>query len=52
MVLGVVQEIKGIPYNKLNIGVPKEIWTNEKRVAITPAATAMLVKKVILELYN
>lgn len=39
------QEIKGIPYNKLNIGVPKEIWTNEKRVAITPAATAMLVKK-------
>jgi len=39
------QEIKGIPYNKLSIGVPKETWLNEKRVAITPAATAMLVKK-------
>jgi len=39
------QEIKGTPYNKLTIGVPKESWTNEKRVAITPAATAMLVKK-------
>merc|ERR1719507_2861985 len=39
------EEVKGIPYSKLNIGVPKETWTNEKRVAITPAATAMLVKK-------
>jgi len=39
------EEIKGTPYNKLNIGVPKETWTNEKRVAITPAATAMLTKK-------
>jgi len=39
------QEIKGVPYNKLSIGVPKETWLNEKRVAITPAATAMLVKK-------
>jgi len=34
-----------VPYNKLTIGVPKETWTNEKRVAITPAATAMLTKK-------
>jgi len=39
------EEIRGIPYNKLSIGVPKETWLNEKRVAITPAATAMLVKK-------
>jgi NAD(P) transhydrogenase len=39
------QEIKGIPYNKLTIGIPKETWANEKRVALTPAATAMLVKK-------
>merc|ERR1719507_157452 len=39
------EEVKGIPYSKLNIGVPKETWTNEKRVPITPAATAMLVKK-------
>jgi len=39
------EEIKGIPYNKLTIGVPKETWTNEKRIALTPAATAMLTKK-------
>eukprot|EP00088_Acartia_fossae_P059293 TRINITY_DN701_c0_g1_i4.p1 TRINITY_DN701_c0_g1~~TRINITY_DN701_c0_g1_i4.p1 ORF type:complete len:1059 (+),score=355.56 TRINITY_DN701_c0_g1_i4:149-3325(+) len=39
------QEVKGTPYNKLTIGVPKESWTNEKRVALTPAATAMLTKK-------
>jgi len=39
------QEVKGVPYNKLSIGVPKETWLNEKRVAITPAATAMLTKK-------
>lgn len=24
-------EVKGIPYSKLTIGVPKEIWQNEKR---------------------
>lgn len=24
-------EIQGIPYSKLTIGVPKEIWQNEKR---------------------
>ena len=38
-------EIKGIPYNKLNIGVPAETWANEKRVACTPAVTALLTKK-------
>merc|ERR1712227_36176 len=27
----------GIPYSKLNLGVPAETWTNEKRVACTPA---------------
>ena len=39
------QEIKGTPYNKLTIGVPKETWANEKRVALSPAVTAMLTKK-------
>lgn len=39
------QEVKGTPYNKLTIGVPAETWTNEKRVACTPAVTAMLTKK-------
>jgi len=37
--------VPGIPYNKLSVGVPKEIWKNEKRVALTPAATTVLVKK-------
>lgn len=40
-----VDVIKGISYKKLTIGVPKEKWTNERRVAITPAVTATLVKK-------
>merc|ERR1712037_338976 len=31
----------GIPYSKLNLGVPAETWTNEKRVACTPANTAL-----------
>jgi len=38
-------EVKGTPYNKLSIGVPAETWTNEKRVACTPAVTALLTKK-------
>ncbi len=25
------EPIKGIPYKNLSIGVPKEIWTNERR---------------------
>lgn len=39
------KEVKGTPYNKLNIGVPAETWTNERRVACTPAVAAMLTKK-------
>lgn len=39
------EEIVGIPYSKVSLGIPKESWLNEKRVAITPAVTAMLVKK-------
>uniref|UniRef100_A0A1B6FCA9 NAD(P) transhydrogenase, mitochondrial n=1 Tax=Cuerna arida TaxID=1464854 RepID=A0A1B6FCA9_9HEMI len=35
----------GRPYKELSIGVPKEVWQNEKRVAITPQVTATLVKK-------
>merc|ERR1711962_857337 len=35
----------GIPYSKLNLGVPAETWTNEKRVACTPANTALLTQK-------
>lgn len=40
-----MEVIKGISYKNLTIGVPKEKWTNEKRVAVTPAVTATLVKK-------
>ncbi len=36
---------QGTPYSKLSIGVPKEVWQNEKRVAVTPAVTAAFVKK-------
>lgn len=37
--------VRGTPYKQLKIGVPKEIWQNERRVAITPAVAATLVKK-------
>lgn len=41
----VLKPVTGIPYNKMSVGVPKEIWKNERRVALTPAAAAVLVKK-------
>ncbi|RZB41000.1 NAD(P) transhydrogenase, mitochondrial [Asbolus verrucosus] len=37
--------VEGTPYSKLSIGIPKEIWENEKRVALTPAVTQTLIKK-------
>merc|ERR1712212_168304 len=37
--------VAGIPYSKLNLGVPAETWTNEERVACTPANTALFTKK-------
>ncbi|XP_017768736.1 PREDICTED: NAD(P) transhydrogenase, mitochondrial-like [Nicrophorus vespilloides] len=39
------KEIKGIPYKDITIGVPKEIWKNERRVALTPAVASTLIKK-------
>jgi len=38
-------EVKGTPYSKISLGVPAETWTAEKRVACTPAVTALLTKK-------
>lgn len=38
-------EPKGTPYKNLTIGVPKESFQNERRVAITPAVTQTLTKK-------
>lgn len=36
---------RGVPYSKLTIGVPREIFPNERRVALVPAAVQTLVKK-------
>merc|ERR1711988_2075816 len=35
----------GIPYSKLNLGVPKESFTGERRVGLTPAVVSTLCKK-------
>ena len=45
---GTVEEKKatplGIPYNKLTVGIPKEIFPLERRVAATPESVARLIK--------
>lgn len=35
----------GIPYKQLTVGVPKEIFQNERRVALSPAGVQALVKQ-------
>uniref|UniRef100_A0A8C8U4K6 proton-translocating NAD(P)(+) transhydrogenase n=1 Tax=Peromyscus maniculatus bairdii TaxID=230844 RepID=A0A8C8U4K6_PERMB len=35
----------GIPYKQLTVGVPKEVFQNEKRVALSPAGVQALVKQ-------
>jgi NAD(P) transhydrogenase len=40
-----VKEIKGIPYSKLKIGIPKESWPKECRVACSPVVAGTLTKK-------
>lgn len=37
--------VRGIPYKQLTIGVPKESFQNERRVALVPATVQTLVKK-------
>src|SRR5688572_23905807 len=39
--------LSGIPYKNLSVGVPKEVWSNERRVSLTPSAASVLVKKGI-----
>lgn len=39
------EPIPGIPYKNITIGVPKEVWQNERRVALAPAAVTALTKK-------
>ncbi|XP_013148388.1 PREDICTED: NAD(P) transhydrogenase, mitochondrial-like [Papilio polytes] len=36
---------QGVPYTKLTVGVPKELWQGERRVAVVPAVVSKLVKK-------
>lgn len=35
----------GIPYKQLTVGVPKEIFQNERRVALSPAGVEALIKQ-------
>jgi NAD(P) transhydrogenase len=39
------------PYSSLTIGVPKETFTNERRVALTPANVALLLKNGFSKVY-
>ncbi len=39
------EPIVGIPYSKLTIGVPKETFKGERRVALTPTVVTALAKK-------
>lgn len=39
------EPVKTIPYSELTIGVPTEVRSGEKRVAITPQNAALLLKK-------
>ncbi|KAL5529770.1 hypothetical protein ACEPAG_5755 [Sanghuangporus baumii] len=38
-------KVTAIPYSSLTVGVPRETFPNERRVAITPQNTALLLKK-------
>ena len=39
------ETILGVPYNTLSIGIPKETFLGERRIATTPVVTAALAKK-------
>lgn len=39
------EEVPGIPYQNLTVGVPRETYPSENRVAVTPAGVATLLKK-------
>ena len=41
----VPESVSGVPYDKLTIGVPKEIHDGEKRVALSPEAVKQLTKQ-------
>ncbi|KAK0143012.1 NAD(P) transhydrogenase, mitochondrial [Merluccius polli] len=35
----------GVPYKQLTVGVPKEVFENERRVALSPAGVQALIKQ-------
>ncbi|EAW14827.1 putative nicotinamide nucleotide transhydrogenase [Aspergillus clavatus NRRL 1] len=37
--------VPAIPYSSLTVGVPRETWPNERRVAVTPQNVTLLLKK-------
>ena len=39
------KEVSGIPYSSVTIGIPRELFPNEHRVALTPQNTSLLLKK-------
>ncbi|XP_069767684.1 NAD(P) transhydrogenase, mitochondrial-like [Narcine bancroftii] len=39
------QAVRGVRYKDLVVGIPKEIYKNEKRVAVSPAGVEALVKQ-------
>lgn len=40
-----LQEKPGVPYSSLTVGIPREVYPNERRVALTPQNAALLLKK-------
>ncbi|KAF9265470.1 PNTB-domain-containing protein [Marasmius fiardii PR-910] len=38
-------ELKGTPYSSLTVGVPRESYPNERRIALTPQNASLLLKK-------
>ncbi|KAI7044285.1 hypothetical protein KC352_g46361, partial [Hortaea werneckii] len=39
------EAVKSVPYSQLSIGVPTEVRSGERRVAVTPQNAALLLKK-------
>lgn len=45
----VAASFQGVPYSSLRVGVPREIYPGERRVALTPQNVALLRKKGFAE---
>jgi NAD(P) transhydrogenase len=40
-----LSQLRAVPYSSLTVGVPKEVFPNERRVSLTPQNAALLIKK-------